>query len=181
MMTQGFHINDAFTQTTTLRLLPTQYRAHQLAQMETLRLAGAYKARYYNAPDPLVEPIAPFSQVETQIRAVPGTCVWGISCFSSAGSNNLVKVQVTDSVTEIPLFSDYIQMALMNQQSGIRFPLLIAQPRVLVEPGQINVEVYNDTADNVTVQWVLYCAEPVLVNPDLWEGNHNIQKYRRQS
>jgi hypothetical protein len=175
----SFDVVDSFTYSTTLRLLQTQYRANVLAQLEVLRRARGYKARYYTSPDSLVEPILAFGQVETQIRAVPGTYVWGLSLYAATITN--LKIQVTDASTEIPLFSDYIRAALMQPSStGGRVPFLLGQPRLISEPGQINVEIYNDNATTNTVQLVLYCAEPVLPNPDINEANH-YQRYRRLS
>lgn len=171
-----FNICDSFIYSTTLRLLPTQYRASVLAQMEVLRRSRSYKARYYTCPDTLVEPIAAYGQVETQVRMIPGTYVWGLSLFRSPTTGG--RVQITDASTEIPLFSDYIRAALLVQASGQRAPTLLAQPRLISEPGQVNVEIYNDTGDPLTVQLVLYCAEPVPINPDMAEGNH-CQEYER--
>jgi hypothetical protein len=175
-----FDIVDSFTYSTTLRLIQTSFRANVLAQMEILRRAKAYKARYYTAPDDLVEPIPAYGQIETQIRAIAGTYIWGLSVYQSAVNSNLVKVQVVDTSTEIRLFVDYIQAALLSQSTGIRWPMLLSQPRLISEPGQINVEIYNDNATEATVQMVLYCAEPVSPNPDIHEANH-YTKYERLS
>lgn len=177
MRDDSFNIVDPFTYSTTLRLLPTQTRAHNLAQMDVLRRARSYKARYYTAPDPLVDPIAAYSQVETQIRAIPGTYVWGISLFLSVSISSplSLKIQVTDTSTEIPLFSDYIRGVMLQQSVGQRCPTFLGQPRLISEPGQMNVEIYNDNAVPATVQLVLFCAEPIPANPDIAIGNH----YRR--
>lgn len=177
----NFSVVDGFALSTTLRLLPSVSRAHALAQLETLRQARGYKARYYPAPDDLVLPIAGYGQVETQIRMVAGTYIWGLSVVTvipedSEATSSQVRIQVTDMATEIPLFSDYIQSVLMEQTAGLahRAPDILAEPRLIGEPGTVNVEIYNDNADEVTVQLVLYCAEPVIQNPDLFEGNHYI-------
>ncbi len=176
---EPFDVVDSFTYTTTLRLLQTQYRAGVLAQMEVLRRAKSYKARFYTAPDSLVEPVLAFGQVETQIRAVPGTYIWGLSLY--AATTTSLKIQVTDTSTEVPLFSDYIQAALMKPSAaGGRVPFLLGQPRLITEPGQVNVEIYNDNDTDNIVQLVLFCAEPVLPNPDIHEANH-YQRYRRLS
>lgn len=166
---------DGFLYSTTLRLLPTQFRANTLAQMEVLRRARGYKCRMFVAPDTLVNPIPAFSQIETQIRMAPGTYVWGISCYVSTASK--VKIQITDKCTEIPLFSDYVKAALFVQNttgraSTLRAPTLLQQPRLIDAPGQVNVEIYNDNTEAVTAQLVLYCAEPVVPDPDIKEGNH---------
>jgi hypothetical protein len=177
-----FNIVDGFTLSTTLRLLPTLYRAHMYAQMEVLRKAGAYKARYYTAPDTLIEPIPAYGQLETQVRAIPGTYVWGLGLYLgiSLNSPDPIRIQITDTSTEIPLFSDYIQAILLQPGGSSRAPSLLAQPRLITEPGQLNVEMYNDNADPATVQLVLYCAEPIPANPDIREGNH-FQRYERLS
>lgn len=182
-MSEQFNLIDPFVYTTTLRLLQTQYRASAIAQMETLRRARSYKARYYTSPDPLVDPIPAFSQVETQIRMIPGTYVWGISLFISINIEEVIlpiRVQITDASTEIPLFSDYIKGRLIQQGTGERAPTILGQPRLISEPGNVNVEMYNDNNTAATVQLVLYCAEPIPVNPDIAEGNH-CQTFERLS
>ncbi len=166
---------DGFLYSTTLRMLPSQYRANALAQIEVLRRARSYKGKVYVSPDNLVLPVAAYSQVETQSRMAPGTYIWGISIYVSATTN--VKINITDKCTEIPLFSDYVLAALFKQQTtGIsstqRSPTILAQPRLIDAPGQVNVEVYNGNAEALTVQVALYCAEPIIPNPDIKEGNH---------
>lgn len=173
-----FDLNDSFTLSTTLRLLQTSYRAQVLAQIELLRKARAYKARYYTTPDTLVEPIPAYGQIETQVRAVPGTYVWGISFYASTETPDPIRVQITDTSTEVRFFVDYLRGNLLQQATNQRAPMLLPQPRLIPEPGQLNVEMYNDNSEDVIAQLVLYCAEPVLPNPDMLEANH-YAKYRR--
>jgi hypothetical protein len=177
-------IVDGFLYSTTLRLLPTQYRAHALAQMEVLRRSGGYKFRMFVSPDSLVNPIAAYSQVETQSRMAPGTLIWGISVYLSTTAN--VKIQITDKCTEIAIASDYISALLFTQTipaagfniaSTVRAPTLFSQPRLIDSPGQVNVEIYNDNPDPLTAQVCLYCAEPVTPNPDVYEANN--REYER--
>jgi hypothetical protein len=106
---------DGFLYSTTLRMLPSQARAHALAQMEVLRKSKAYRCRMYVSPDPLVNPIGSYSQVETQSRMTPGSLIWGISVYLSTAAN--VKVLITDKCTELPLFKDYVKALLFKQNT----------------------------------------------------------------
>jgi hypothetical protein len=164
--------------------------------MDVLRKAGAYKFKMYGAPDGLVEPIPAHGQVETQIRMIPGTYIWGLSfdaslsTFSDQGlPGNKISIQITEEATEIPLFADYIQAILMMPEAFVivqlglvgygRNPILLPGPRWVGPPGQLNVEMYNDNQTSVEMQLVLYCAEPIHPNTDILEANRTPAYGRR--
>lgn len=188
---------DGFLYSTTLPLLPVQSRAQALAQMDILRKAGSYKCKMYGAPDTLVQSIPSHGQVETQIRMIPGTYIWGISVdvpvtdstpdhTASPDQLGALTIQVTEAATELPLFADYIQAMLMSPgipSLGLypRAPFFLSPPRLIGPPGQINVEIYNDYTEVVIAQVCLFCAEPIHQNPTIMGESNRRPGYGRTS
>lgn len=158
---------DGFLYSASMLYLPTTYRASALANMEVLRLARGYRTRWYVVPEDLEEPVTAFSQMEHQIRVQVGSYVWGVS-FSAPfreGENvsQSVYVQVTDACTETPFFSDYTKGVQFEQVTGSahRHPTLI-MPRLIGQPGTLDVEIYNSNPVNVRCQLALLIAEPCV-------------------
>ena len=159
-------IVDGFTYSMSLALLPTSYRAHCLAQMETLRRAKGYTARWYTAPNNNDEPISNFSQAKYQINITPGSYLWGISAwFAGDHDGDIVHILITDACSETQLSSDYELASLfLTGKTTIRAaPALLPQPRLISEPGLVNIEVYLGavaTGSSESVQILLFTAEP---------------------
>ncbi len=171
-------IIDGFTHSLSMLLLPTTYRALVVAQMETLRRSSNYEFKMHSAPDSANATIQAYSQNEYLVKMRPGTLVWGmwmsIVPVEDEELNLLqVYVEVTDMDTGIPFISDYeiTQMlsSLLNPAPARvfeRYPFLLGEPRLVSGSGQVTIETYNSGNTAVTVQLVLFCAEPVPVaNP----------------
>ena len=167
-------IADGFTMSASQLLVPTSYRALILGQMDVLRRASAMRPRHYVAPLPTDTPIAAYSQVEYQISVMPGSYVYGLS-FACANTDlaSFVHIQLTDIYTEMPFFADYVRgisfMCNPTQASAVgyptgtwRAPFLLAQPRIICDPGNIEVEMYNSSSQALTCQLVIFVAEPCL-------------------
>jgi hypothetical protein len=177
-------IMDGFTYSLSRLLLPISYSSAVLAQMETLRLAGKYQAKMFSVPTPAnpststVGAIPAYSQVEEQIRIDPGSYIYGWM-FSingtGSGTPGVCHINVTDACTETPLSSDYILASLFNLQTTStpqRGPSLLAQPRLISEPGLVNVEIYNNSASAIQAQLALFCSAPRSnPQPYAFDGN----------
>ncbi len=172
-------IVDGFTHSLSTKLLPTTYRAHVLAQMETLRRSSNYQFKLFSAPDSANAAIPAYSQNEYQVKMRPGTLVWGVFLSAFATNAGVVAdlttsyVQVTDMSTGTPLMSDYELGQVMSGNLNPtparmyeRYPSLLPGPRLVSGSGQVNIEIYNSGAVGNTYQLVLYCAEP-MPQPDL--------------
>jgi len=167
------NIVDGFSYNTTLEELPLRWEPMALAQLETLRRAANYRAHWYVVPDDVAHQIDPFDTFYYQVRAAGGSYLWGyrfaampIGRQEPPVPSNLL-IQVTDSCTGIPLFQDYINAggAAVNSQGAADFgarvnPIILTQPRLILEPGLINVEISNRTANAALCQLILMLAEP---------------------
>jgi hypothetical protein len=161
---------DGFIQSTSLLLLPTSYRALQIAQMEVLRRAKGYTARWYTRPTSKAIPA--YYQRDDSFTVKPGSYLWGWY-FSAVGvTTQAVMVQlylqISEQDTGLRLISDYATAQCLTNQvvpafgaRGVpRLPFLFAQPRMVSGSGKINVEIYNSTASALQVQLVIFAAEP---------------------
>lgn len=173
-------IVDGFTHSLSMLLLPTTYRVLVVAQMEPLRRASNYQFKMFSAPDQ-PDPntgnalIPAYSQNEYLVRMRPGTLVWGmwmsaVLVDGSEPSLEQVYVEVTDMDTGLPFISDYeisqLLSSLLNPAPARvfeRYPFLFSEPRLVSGSGQITIETYNSSSGAITVQLVLFCAEPVPI------------------
>lgn len=169
-------IVDGFTMSASQLLVPTSYRALILGQMDVLRRASAMRPRHYVCPLQTDTPIPAYSQVEYQIAVVPGSYVYGLSFAmnpSDGDDANYIHVQLTDIYTEMPFFADYVRASnfITDPTTAIdagfpvgtwRAPFLFAQPRIICDPGNIEVEIYNSFSSAISCQLVVFVAEPCL-------------------
>lgn len=172
-------IVDGFTMSASQLLVPTSYRALILGQMDTLRRTSAMRPRHYVAPLQTDTPIAAYKQVEYQISVMPGSYVYGLSFAlntnpeGSSTNPALIHAQLTDLYTETPFFSDYVRGVnfITNGAAAttagypvgtFRAPFLFAQPRIICDPGTIQVELYNSDSNPSYAQLTIFVAEPCL-------------------
>lgn len=154
---------DGFTYSMSQLMLPISYRAEAQAQMEILRLAkGVQWSCYVSPPN---GPIPAFGQIEYQVSMPAGSYIWGWSFAALTSSSNNFHILVTDSCTETALSSDYILASLINSASSVRRPCILPQPRLISDPGLVNVEIYNNGSSAVLAQLALFCASPFQIPP----------------
>lgn len=167
-------IVDGFTLSLSTRMLPTSYRALASAQLEMLRRASNYQIKMYSAPDEANATIPAYSQNEYLVRMRPGTYIWGMWLAAALvtgtePSLQQVYVQLTDMSTGEQLLSDYAigqqVSALLNATGRVfnRYPVLLPELRLVGQSGQVAIETYNSSATPLTLQLVLFCAEPIPV------------------
>lgn len=169
-------IADGFTMSASQLLVPTSYRALILGQMDTLRRASAMRPRHYVAPLQTDIPIPAYKQVEYQITVMPGSYVYGLSFAIQAAQLALaqyVHIQMTDIYTESPFFADYPRginfitdptsaLAVGYPKGTFRAPFLFAQPRIICDPGNIEIEMYNSSNTDLYCQLCVFVNEPCL-------------------
>lgn len=167
-------IVDGFVESASQLYQPINYRANALAQMEVLRRATAYRNRQYVVPRNTVL-VRAFNQVEQALSLQPGCYVWGLTftIFTPEIDPGTLYVQITDACTEVPFFSDYAlasclaATAASSTNRTVRNPVLLSQPRLVAEPGKLDVEIYNSNAVDVDCQLVILVAEPAIAPQEM--------------
>ncbi len=172
-------IFDGFTMSLSLPLLSTSYRVHAQAQMEVLRRARGYRWAAWSAPsmaEPTVGSVTPaktvpaYSQIEEQWSIPAGSYLWGWSFAVLSGAAGNFYINLTDACTETALFSDYVNGAIFTPGAApVRGPSMLASPRLISDPGKVNVEVYNNSSVDISAQFVGYFAIPIPLPPGLQE------------
>lgn len=169
---------DGFSLNLNIRYLPYHYHAACLGQSEVLRRANLYRARWVVMPDDAGTPIPAYDTFEAQIKIQPGAYLWGFQLTEfSAGFVPVAAtdaiIQVTDACTGIPLFSDYAAgsgftpfSAVAADAHGGIAPHLLTQPRLVMEPGLLNVEIANRAVTAMRCQLLLCFSEPCVVLED---------------
>lgn len=156
---------DGFLYSASQYYLPTSYRAAALLNMEVLRRAVGFRTRWFLSPVDLQDPIPAYSQNEYQLGIEAGSYIWGMT-FSApfgeiANAASYITVQVTDSCTETPLFSDYTKGAQLQPATGPaqHNPVIIA-PRLISAPGFLDIELYNAANVGIRCQLAILVSEP---------------------
>jgi len=156
---------DGFSYNSNLRYLSNRFFPNALAQLDILRRAVNYRARWWVTPNSQNQSIAAFDTLFDQARVADGSYLWGWS-FAPLGTNQAtdVCIEVVDSCSGVPLFQDFVcGGALATDQTAGCYPVLLTQPRVILNPGLINIHISNRTANAATVQLILHFAEPCLI------------------
>lgn len=165
-------IVDGFVLSASQLYLPGLYRPAVLSQMDVLRRAAAYRNRQYVVPNQLQTVIAAYSQVEQQVSVQPGTYVWGLTFTAPfdeiADASSYIRIQLTDACTETPFFADYMRGPGLEATAAAagnfvtRNPVLLPQPRLIGNPGLIDVELYNSADVDIDAQLLILVAEPAI-------------------
>lgn len=170
-------IIDAFTLNPAIRYRPGYYMANALGSLDVLRRANTYRPRWYIIPDDENSTIPAYQTLEYQLRVTPRSYIWAmilnrfnlVAPFAQINSDD-VWVQITDSCNGIPFFSDFVQgrgfqtlQATLTDQRNAMLPHLFTQPRLILEPGLVAVELANTAAVAIRPQLILFSAEPCEV------------------
>jgi hypothetical protein len=167
---------DGFLYNPALRFAtPYDYYPTALGGLEILRRTALYRPRWYVIPDSINQPIAAYDTLEYQVSLTAGSYLWGYqftqlvleqSTFVVVAGDDML-VQITDACTGIPLFSDFvIDFGLLvpsGNALGRPIPNLLPAPRLVLEPGLLNVEIANRSSGSITCQLLLLTAEPCTV------------------
>lgn len=169
-------IIDGFTLNPAIRCRPGYYIASALAAMDVLRRANTYRPKWYVIPDDEHATIPAYQTLEYQLRVTPRSYVWGMvlnlynpATFAVVNADT-VWCQITDTCNGIPLFSDFVRgrgfqtlQATATDQRNAMLPYLLPQPRLILEPGLIAVDLANTAAAAIRPQLLLFTAEPCEV------------------
>lgn len=165
---------DGFSYNTMLYWLPNRYGPNALAQLDILRRAANYRARWFVVPDDIDQPVTPYDTLYYQINVAAGSYLWGYQ-FSSISATDPddspiattatdLLIEAVDSCTGIPLFQDFASGGGCHSDFTSRVvPILLTQPRLILEPGLVNVQIANRTANTITCQLLLHFAEPCKI------------------
>ena len=165
-------IFDGFSLNAGLLYLPKRFFPNALAQLDVLRRAANYRPRWYCVPDDFNEPIAAYDTLQYQIRVTPGSYLWGLNWTVLPTEDPRVDealisdlyVQITDSCSEIPLFNDFVCGAALRPSGATQlWPRILGQPRLIIEPALVNVEIANTRSHSRQCQLLLHFAEPCEV------------------
>jgi hypothetical protein len=165
---------DGFSYNTNLLYLPNRYWPNALAQLDILRRANNLRARWFVIPDDIDQPIQAYDTLYFQIQVEPGSYFFGyqfatIKALDPSGSpvgttESDILLQAVDSCPGIPLFQDFANGGGCHSNFSARcLPILLTQPRLVLEPGLVNIQVSNRTANTIYCQWLLHFAEPCRV------------------
>lgn len=153
-----------------------------LANMENLRVAADnFRPRQWVVPKNFTDAantnsanIQPGRTVFYEFQVKPGSYLWGMqfAVFNDDLAQSRFSVIVRESATDIG-FSDRVYAASaiysgppIDSFNTLRPPVkLLPEPRLIVDPGQIHVEVSNDSDPDdeesaVSCQLLLLFAEP---------------------
>lgn len=159
-------IVDGFMWNTSLLILPNRFGPDALMELEILRRAHNYRARWWCIPDDQGEPIAAYDTFQFQVEVSPGSYLWGMMFQSlTAGSLDTdLLISVVDSCTGIPMFNDFLSGFNLSPTFDSKLlPVIMTKPRLILAPGLVNVEIANRTASIRNCQLVLMFAEPCRV------------------
>lgn len=161
---------DGFSYNTMLLWQYCRFFPNALAQLDVLRRAVNYRTRWWCIPDDIDQPIQPYDTLYFQCEVSGGSYLhsWNfavVKALNPAGAPTEVTasdilIQVSDACTGIPLFQDFTNGGGWHSNSSARmFPILLTQPRLILEPGLVNVEISNRTGNTITCQLLLHFAE----------------------
>jgi len=166
--------NDGFTLNPATRLLPNRYTPGALGQMDVLRRANTYRPRWFLVPDDFNQPLAAYSTLEYQITVSGGSYLWGLcfiqtnAAFTEVAPTGVV-FQITEACNGLALFDDFVSgSAFAHFQAaalprGMELVQPLTQPRLFLEPGNVNVEMCNLSATTQNCQLLLLFAEPITI------------------
>ncbi len=165
---------DGFSYNTNLLYLPNRYFPHALAQLDILRRAANRRPRWFTIPDAIDQPIQPYDTLYFQINVFPESYLWGymFTSLSAIGPDDRpaehtpsdILIQAVDSCSGIPLFQDFANGGGCHSNFTARcLPILLTQPRLILEPGLVNVQLSNRTPNAITCQLLLHFAVPCRI------------------
>jgi len=172
---------DGFSYNASLLYMMNYYYPNALAQLDVLRRAANYRPRWWTIPD-TPDPVQPYDTFYMQCNVADGSYLWSYNfktllAIDPEGQATEVHdtdlcIQVVDSCTGIPLFQDYANGGGLSTNGDARlYPVLLSQPRLILEPGLVNVSIANRTANLIYCQLLLHFAEPCQVICE--EGRQN--------
>lgn len=159
------------------RPLPYSWYWMSLGQLEDLRRCqDDYRPRWWAVPDQVtgtdwVDPIPARGTVYRQFGVPCGSYLWAVNFAAVDAEPGDFSFNVTDAGTGIMLCQ---QVACANNvraagtgdsftgDTDALYPpvQLLPQPKLFIEPGQVSVELTNNSGTDAIAQLLLFFAEP---------------------
>lgn len=156
--------------------LPYYYQSAALIQSETIRKANQLRDKLWLVPDSSGQTVAAYDTLIQQIQMMPGSWLYGMRFITWAAGAEVApanfSIQITDACTGQPLWMEYVEAraasqfrAAFNSRLGAQ-PYLMLEPRLIMTPGLVNVEICNRATTPQTFQLALLVKEPCMVIQD---------------
>ena len=147
----NYPIIDGFVLNTSLKR-NLRFRSLAMEKYEAIRRSGAFRTKYWVVAPPLIIQngafiqIGAFDSLEYGLPVVPGSAIWGFIWVNAFPDTNPgpFSFQVTESCTDVPLFSEVIRADQFASSDGIQPPpeqQLLPSPIIIPEPGLLNVQI----------------------------------------
>ena len=151
-----YPVIDGFLLSTKLRCNLT-FKSLALQQWEALRRAGSFKTKSWQIPESSEIVIPAHDSYEKEIKAVPGSAIWGFS-FTPGSNDGPFSINFRDACTDVDGFSQVCRTDKYTPTTQQPLSRLM----VCSAPGLIYVEICSQQASDASgVQLVLWGGEPV--------------------
>lgn len=168
-------IADGFTLHPGMIETPGRYEPMAIAQLELIRKAATYRPYWVRLPE-VGESVKAYGSYSYQVHLKPGSWLCGLQLTvlnvsdqpELSVNSSVLSIQITETFSGAQLFSEHSRtQPLCNQAwfgdtSRLQF-FLLSEPKVVVEPGDLDVEVCNLTDLDRNWQLLLLTAEPYEV------------------
>lgn len=165
-------IADGFTLHPGMIEAPGRYEPMAIAQLELLRKSRTYRPYWVRLPENYQQ-VPAYGSWSYQAHLKPGSWLYGLqlTVLDIVGApvlsmnSPVLSVQITETYSGAQIFSEHSRtQPLCNQcwfgdPSRLQF-FLLSEPKVVIDPGDLDVEVCNLTDLARTWQLVLFTAEP---------------------
>lgn len=136
-----------------------RYFTHALEAAKPLRLAAGFEPRWTVVPDTSNAAVYPSGTYQARVSLPARSYLWALAGYSEQAAG--FELQITDLGTRAVLFSSRVNFNNATGQGttpeGISFPLYIPpKPHLVLEPGQLSVEIRNLAAVANQIQLVLF-------------------------
>jgi len=144
----------------------TTYETLALNELDPVAQASGYRPWWEIVPPNNNHTLPAYGSFQYQFAMPPGSVLWGYQFGSFDGTfSGLVSLQITNTVLEETLFSDFIQGNGQSyfggnlEWSGIN---LLPAPVVIIEPGTLAAELGSLSASTIVgnIQLILYFQVP---------------------
>lgn len=163
---------DGFSYNVNNLLVPNRFFPFAIGQLDLLRRARNFRARWWVVPPRLGDLIPAFDTFQYQCDVANGSRLYGLMFSAIAPSTiNDWAVSIVDSCTGVPLFNDFaVAQTIAGSFATGNVPVLLTQPRLILDPGLVSVEIANRSANDRACQLLLMFAEPCEVIEEVPTG-----------
>lgn len=139
---------------------PGRYHGRALAAAAALRAAPGYEPEICCVPDDSNIDVAASSTFEGRVSVPAGSYVWALAATSSQAEG--FDIQIRDASGSHEFFGRQIHWDNATGQGsaqGISHPLFVLpKPWLVMEPGQLAVQIWNNAAAVNTIQIAVFVA-----------------------